>query len=404
LGKVLTLQSSICPTPSNISLLDSNLIKMLIICLTQSHIHLMVFSFSFFHSILYDMDTYLCFGSAFNRRVINLPPSLAHLTFGNRFDKPVDHLPAALTHLTFSNCFNNPVDHLPSSLKHLTLSSSFEYPVDSLPNLETLAFAGNSHFNQKIDLLPQTLTVLKIGKGKFNHRIPLLPHLTKLTISANRFNQPLDLPPSLHTLRLRKRYNQPLPELLSPLSTLRCRGEIIPNIPPTLTFLQCLDPCPKTTIDLLRNSSLSHLLLEGRHFNEPIHDLPPTLKQLSLGNAFNQDLDNLPNSLTSLSFAEYSDFYAEIGRLPEALTHLTGWGDHRLPLLPPNLTHLSFPNHSRFNKSLNARLPATLKSLELGFYYHKQLILPPSVTELTSNINCLLACLCFPFFQLTYLP
>lgn len=44
-------------------------------------------------------------------------------------------------------------------------------------------------------------------------------------------------------------------------------------------------------------------LILGESFNNPIDNLPLTLKYLELGKKFNQPIDNLPHSLTHLKIS-----------------------------------------------------------------------------------------------------
>lgn len=121
--------------------------------------------------------------------------------------------------------------------------------------------------------------------------IPPFPlHLPpSVTILFWDFNLPLDVPPSITSLTFGSEFNQPLDNLPPSLKRLKFIS--------VSSFSHSLDNLPP---------SLTHLL--GVHFNQPVDHLPSSLVQLELFGTFNQPIDHLPASLTHLSLGMHFGF------------------------------------------------------------------------------------------------
>lgn len=80
-------------------------------------------------------------------------------------------------------------------------------------------------------------------------------------------------------------------------------------------------------------------------FNQPINDLPISMKILSTGNSFNQTINNLPKNLVHLMLGE--KFNTPINKLPPNLKTLIfdelNKYQHKLNCLPNSLQVISFP-------------------------------------------------------------
>ena len=148
-------------------------------------------------------------------------------------------------------------------------------------------------------------------------------------------------------------------------------------------------------------SNLTHLTL-GKKFNQPIDNLPKSLKYLIFDNRdgdyqpidnrdcdFNQPIDNLPNSITNIILSKL--FNQPIDNLPKSLKYLIFdniYGDFNQPIdnLPNSITHLTFSR--KFNCPVD-NLPNSLINLQTGYYFNYPLDnLPNSLKHLTIGDNC----------------
>ena len=372
--------------------------------------------------------THLTFGQLYNSSVRYLPNNITHLTFGRYFDLPVDHLPQSITYLTFGENFSQPLTHLPQALRVLNLGQSFHHQLDSLPNsihtlttytkasinslpssltqlehhsmtnnlnctvpcllthlclsgggalfdlsnlpLKYLEIHGTDDFNPNLNTLPSTLRRLDLS-GAWDGPLDSLPSsLTQLNIASQLFNHPLDhLPPSLTCLSL-----QHCSHLFAhPLH----------NLPPAITKLEIL--CEyDTPLQLNKNPLLTHLKL-GFAFNQPVGNLPSSLRHLSFRGSFDQSVDELPSNITHLTFGDF--FNKNVDSLPSSITHLIFGSEFNQPvdLLPPNITHLSFGYC--FDHAVQ-HLPQRLTHLSFGFSFNQPVQhLPPKLTHLSCGFS-----------------
>ena len=120
--------------------------------------------------------------------------------------------------------------------------------------------------------------------------------------------------------------------------------------------------------------NLEHLVL-GAKFNQPLNNLPNSLKTLILGIEFNQPLDNLPNRIKILCCQNCIGF------------------SHNLDYLPESLEHIVIPYN--FDKSLN-NLPQNIRILDLyrisyniGFLTNMLSNLPANLENIiVEDLNC----------------
>lgn len=73
-------------------------------------------------------------------------------------------------------------------------------------------------------------------------------------------------------------------------------------------------------IDDLPNS-IKYLTL-GQYFNQPLNKLPKSITHLTIGFAFNQTLDKLPDSIVVLTIYYYETFIRLINSLPSTVMYL----------------------------------------------------------------------------------
>ena len=68
-------------------------------------------------------------------------------------------------------------------------------------------------------------------------------------------------------------------------------------------------------------------MLEDCDFNQPIDNLPQTLKKLRISGEFNQSIDNLPQTLKRIEL--YGEFNKDLDKLPKNLEYLIALVDFR---------------------------------------------------------------------------
>lgn len=126
-------------------------------------------------------------------------------------------------------------------------------------------------------------------------------------------------------------------------------------------------------------------LVFGRKFNQPLGDLPNSIKEIDMSksNQFNYSLDNLPSNLLILKLSlNYSE---PLNNLPESLEYLELGSEYNKPLenLPSGLKTLRMSG--RFNQPLR-NLPNQLTVLELSDCYDQ------TISELPLNLKSLRMC------------
>lgn len=132
-----------------------------------------------------------------------------------------------------------------------------------------------------------------------------------------------------------------------------------------------MDIYPHTTYTILKYPStiqlppsVTHLTLTDQEFNQPLTIISSSLYELNLVDmkAFNQPIDNLPLSLKSLILGR--NFNSPINHLPPSLVKLRTSAnfDHPLSCLPLSLECLSI-NSKVFNQPMDS-LPPKLSELD----------------------------------------
>ena len=172
--------------------------------------------------------------------------------------------------------------------------------------------------------------------------------------------KPKKYPSNLTHLTLGKKFNQP-----------------IDNLPKSLKYL------------IFDNRDGDYQPIDNRDcdFNQPIDNLPNSITHLTFSRKFNCPVDNLPNSLINLQTGYYFNY--PLDNLPNSLKHLTigdncDWGgskyNYPLDNLPNSIEYLGFTNYSCFDKTL-MNLPKSLTTLNLSGYY------PISINNLPDTIE-----------------
>lgn len=270
--------------------------------------------------------------------LITFPNWLIILHINEEFNIPLNNLPPGLEKLKL-NCakFTYDLDNLPLKLEELILINYTGYLDNLPPNLKTLE-TGN-RFNQPIDNLPLSLEKLVLG-ADFNQRIDNLPgvqyksiieerqKLRRTDLNENRarngFNEKIKYIGLLTLDMIRcKNFNQPIDNLPFTLKKLSVRGIFnhpIDNLPFSLTDLLIISDEFNHPIDKLP-SRIKYLHVESKIFNHSTNCLPPNIDQLYLrSNTFNQYIMQLPKKLSYFEF-ECPNFtsYINIKKLPKTL-------------------------------------------------------------------------------------
>ena len=140
--------------------------------------------------------------------------------------------------------------------------------------------------------------------------------------------------------------------------------------------------------------NLQSLSIRNYAFNQPINNLPGTLKSLIINSCiFNQTLDNLPDGLESLKIWSKA-FNKPVNKLPNTLNSLFIYSyvfDQPLDSLPNCLKSLTLEHCYAFNYPLDS-LPDTLDSLIMrDCYIFNQPLnkLPNTLDSLILNFCCM---------------
>ena len=200
--------------------------------------------------------------------------------------------------------------------------------------------------------LPSTLTALKWRYPPDHLVLGDLPRgLRKLTLDHHSWKSLANLPPNLEKLSLgNSDFNEPVAGVLpSTLQTLKLGGDFnrpVNSLPPRLQVCR----------------------LGGTHFNQSIDELPDSVRELTLGDAFSRRVKKWPACLTCLHCPSTRWEAVDSAPLPllQSLTISCGI----LPPLPSSLTELIILSHGiqaaqlRQLRSLPPRL-VSLKTSEV---------------------------------------
>lgn len=115
----------------------------------------------------------------------------------------------------------------------------------------------------------------------------------------------------------------------------------------------------------INNSNCLEIMIFGSIFNQPVDNLPQSIKKLKFNVAFNQSIDNLPLDLESLDLTHCKRFVGSLNNLPLKLKELFISYHYNQPInnLPINLNNLYFGYH--FNQLIN-NWPNNLTNLVMG--------------------------------------
>lgn len=118
-------------------------------------------------------------------------------------------------------------------------------------------------------------------------------------------------------------------------------------------------PLTNDIFDFIINNNATDIKF-GSHFNQPIDNLPYTIKSLIFGYNFNQLLDYLPNSIESIEFG--IGFNQPVNNLPNSLKSIKFGGkfNQSIDNLPNSVEILTLGDG--FNQPIN-KLPTNIKSL-----------------------------------------
>jgi len=276
--------------------------------------------------------------------------------------------------------------HLPASLTYLTVLRSVIGPMHNSFDAdiaETVRLPSDLRYLRLVSVpyrafrnLPSSLEHLVVKDEQYvSHPIDFwgfdgpLRHAWLQTLELpDDYNHPISANhlPSLRELCLADGFNQPLDDLPASLRKLSLSG---------FEAKQPLDSLPAdlTELDLSRSS-----------YNHFLDHLPHRLRSLVLSSYFDQPLDALPSGLTRLEFGDASDYNQPLDNLPESLQVLILSVDFDQPLqqLPPSLRVLQFQPYCPFNHPLPP-LPESLSILHLGNAFIQPLRrLPRGLTDL----------------------
>jgi hypothetical protein len=173
------------------------------------------------------------------------------------------------------------IENLPDTVERITIGSGFEL-LDKFPrNIKDIDTSRNEYCI--IKNLPENLLSLIIS-GPIPEKLPTT--LKVLDFSESDYNESIDKIleslQNLEVLCLAKNYNQP-----------------INNIPKTLKKL-VLGYSYNNSLDILENIDNLEILELGLKFNQTLNNLPKKLKKLKFGHKFNQSIDNFPLSIEEL--------------------------------------------------------------------------------------------------------
>ena len=262
-------------------------------------------------------------------------------------------------------------------------------PLRKYTNIETIVLSY--YFNQRITALPPNLKVLQFGRF-YNCSLCKLPDTLETLIFDERYNKPFihPLPKSLKVLKFEGSscFNQPLPNLPNSLKLLKLGNDFnqpLSNLSNSLKLLNLGFKFNQPLPNL--PNSLKYLRL-GNDFNQPLPNLPNSLKSLNLGFNFNQPLPNLPDGLKYLKLSCSFNHY--INQLPKSLKVFVNATFYNYIVLPNKLKVLiTYYNGSTLN--LDNYLPHTITYLHIVFRnkLSDKIYLPKTVKYF--KISCIFA-------------
>lgn len=269
-------------------------------------------------------------------------PELRGLQILGNFDSDITELPTGLQSLVLGDMFNSAITTtFPNTLQHLHTGERFEINKLVLPKtLASLSYEFRKTNIRKglcdFVLLPTQLKSLKPSDNVYclNQFKELSLEELDLTIhSAIHWGS---IPMNLKSLSLPNIHNFAF-------------HKMFPNRENGESFFP----------------QLEHLAI-GDHYNEPVDDLPKTLKSLKLGFHFNRPLNRLPPNLETLELGWY--FNRSIEGIPSGIKILKFGGhfDQPLDMLPPGLEYLEL---GRMFFNTHVCLPKSLKYLKLPRHY-----------------------------------
>jgi hypothetical protein len=221
-------------------------------------------------------------------------------------------------------------------------------------------------------------------------------HIKKITIENKEYNQPITkLPSQLEEFHFHTEfYDFPNDEIFEFPKTLKkigwyCFG--CENLEINLKMLP--DNLESLTLgiefeseDLHHFKNLTELTIDIEDFDEPLDNLPNTIKTLYiLSGVYTQPLNNLPNGLIELHFnSEYDcvPYALDLDNLPQSLEKLILPGKYKgnLDNLPSNLKYLEISYD--YEGTIN-NLPDSLEVLNwLSIYEYKG-----KITKLPTNLK-----------------
>lgn len=308
----------------------------------------------------------LYLGDSFNQPLDKLPPSLRMLFIGEKFDHPLNQLPPGLSVLIFLrySVFNKPITY-PAHLRSLSLGSNFRRNEDLPPLPEgLLQFSLGDTAACNITSLPRSLEALNVNGASIKHLNSFPAGLQHVTFHC-AVDGPLESLPAGCAVSLRSFPGDALKDIpqhiqqqvwfidvndaTAPMASLQSFS--------SLTNLLCRHydyPLPP-----LPGSLLKIQMIMGK-FNQPLSNLPPSLKHLALGDSFNHPLDHLPPSLRTLHLGR--DFNHPVHALPLSLRQLVIINprySHSMLQLPLSLVELLVGSDQVYQTVPPAVLPVT---------------------------------------------
>ncbi len=282
-------------------------------------------------------------------RVLTAPQAIA--------DSDVDW-PSSLHRLNISGASISRPDNLPESLRVLDVSWTQlgDSDLNTLPQqLESLSLAGESI--QNLSLLPRSLATLSLDQtGSDLRGIPT--GLRRLRLMGTGFNTLDGLPPSLISLSLTATSVTTIDALPTSLRALELIGNDalrLDRLPPFLTELTLAGPPPSlTSLRYLENLDATRVV------NLDVHgftSLPDTISTLRLNTEDFLKSDEEPEELKKRVI---------LHQLPLSIRKLTLLGGSLLDFtdLPPNVTNLSL---NWYANTSPPRLPNSVTCLDLSW-------------------------------------
>ena len=141
-------------------------------------------------------------------------------------------------------------------------------------------------------------------------------------------------------------------------------------------------------------NKITHLTFDD-NFDQPIINIPNTVKYLTFGFYFNRSINNvIPNGVIHLIFGCKFNLIIR-DTIPNSVTHLTfgcKFYVSKMDIIPNSVTHLTFgcsineskKHYDKFYLMMNA-IPDSVTHLTFGYYFNAIInnIIPNSITHLT---------------------